>query len=393
MPEPGSRVYDVVLFGATGFTGGLTAAELARRAPAGLRWAIAGRDRVRLEGVRAGLAADDPSLAELPIIVADVEDPDAMRALAASTRVLVTTVGPYLRHGESVVAACAAEGTDYLDLTGEAEFVDRTWLRHHATAERTGARLVHAAGFDSIPHDLGVRVTVGQLPAGVPLTVHGYVTAVGSFSGGSAASALGFLGRIGEGRRAATERLAVEGPPAHPAALIRGPMREAGRWSLPFPSVDAQVVLRSSVALRYGSAFSYSHNFVVGPLPVVPLAVAGVATLALLAQVPPLREGLVRLAPSGSGPSEEQRARHRFEVRFVGIGGGRRVVTHVTGGDPGYTETSKMLAEAALCLAHDDLPDVVGQTTTAIAMGEALTGRLVRAGIVFATLEEGPVPV
>ena len=166
MPEPGSRAFDVVVFGATGFTGGLTAVELARRAPDGCRWAIAGRDRRRLEGVRAGLAADDPSLADLPIVVADVDDPASMRDLAALDPRARHDRRPYLRHGDPVVAACAAEGTDYLDLTGEAEFVDRTWLRHHATAERTGARLVHAAGFDSIPHDLGVRFTVGAPPGG-----------------------------------------------------------------------------------------------------------------------------------------------------------------------------------------------------------------------------------
>ena len=390
MPAQGSRTYDVVVFGATGFTGGLTAAEVARRVPAGCRWAIAGRSRRRLEGVRAGLAADDPSFAELPVIVADVDDPGSMRDLAASTRVLITTVGPYLRYGDPVVAACAVEGTDYLDLTGEAEFVDRTWLSHHVTAEGSGARLVHAAGFDSIPHDLGVRFTVGHLPSDAPLTVHGYVKAVGAFSGGSLASAMGFLGRIGPGRRTAAERLQVEGPPSRPATLVRGPMQHAGSWSLPFPSVDAQIVLRSSAALGYGTGLSYSHNFVVGPLPMVPLALFGVATVGLLSQVPPVRDGISKLVPPGSGPSEAARARNHFDVRFVGSGGGRRVVAQVTGGDPGYTETSKMLAESALCLAYDELPEVAGQTTTAIAMGEALTGRLQRAGIGFEVLEEGP---
>jgi short subunit dehydrogenase-like uncharacterized protein len=389
VPAQGSRTYDVVVFGATGFTGGLTAAEVARRAPAGCRWAIAGRSRRRLEGVRAGLAADDPSLAELPVIVADVDDPGSMRDLAASTRVLITTVGPYLRYADHVVAACAVEGTDYLDLTGEAEFVDRTWLSHHVTAEGSGARLVHAAGFDSIPHDLGVRFTVGHLPSDAPLTVHGYVKAVGAFSGGSLASAMGFLGRIGPGRRTAAERLQVEGPPSRPATLVRGPMQQAGSWSLPFPSVDAQIVLRSSAALGYGTGLSYSHNFVVGPLPMVPLALFGVATVGLLSQVPPVRDGISKLVPPGSGPSEKVRARNHFDVRFVGTGGGRRVVAHVTGGDPGYTETSKMLAESALCLAYDQLPDVVGQTTTAVAMGDALTGRLQRAGIAFELLEQG----
>jgi short subunit dehydrogenase-like uncharacterized protein len=381
-----------VLFGATGFTGGLTAARLAARVPADCRWAIAGRDRSRLEGVRAGLVADHPSLADLPIVVADVDDERSMRELAASTRVLATTVGPYLRHGASVVAACAAEGTDYLDLTGEAEFVDRTWLRHQADAERTGARLVHAAGFDSIPHDLGVRFTVGHLPADHPMEVHGYVTARGTFSGGSAASALGFLGRIGDGRRAAAERRRLEGPPLRPVALTRGPMHQAGSWSLPFPSVDAQIVLRSAAALGYAPAFTYSHNFVVGPLPLVPLAVAGVATVGLLAQVPPVRRGLERLVPSGSGPSAEQRAAGRFEVRFVATGGGRRVVARVTGGDPGYTETSTMLAESALCLAFDELPETAGQVTTAVAMGAVLQARLESAGIGFEVLADGLDP-
>jgi short subunit dehydrogenase-like uncharacterized protein len=380
----------VVLFGATGFTGGLTAAALARMAPAGCRWAIAGRDRVRLEGVRAGLVADDPTLGDLPILVADVDDPRSMRELAASTRVLISTVGPYLRYGDPVVAACAEEGTDYLDLTGEAEFVDRTWLRHHVTAERSGARLVHAAGFESIPHDLGVRFTVGHLPPGVPLTVHGHVEVVGSFSGGSAASALTFLGRIREGRRAAADRRQLEGPPAVPVRLVRGPMHDAGAWSLPFPSLDAQIVLRSAAALRYAPELGYSHNVVVGPLPLVPLAVAGVAAVALAAQVRPFREGLERLVPSGSGPSSDQRARGRFEVRFVGTGGGRRVVARVAGGDPGYTETSKMLAQSALCLAFDDLPPTAGQVTTAVAMGAALTRRLADVGILFELVDEGP---
>jgi len=393
VPQPGSRAFDVVVFGATGFTGALTAAELARRAPEGCRWAIAGRDRIRLEGVRAGLAADRPALAELPIVVADAADPVSMGRLAASTRVLITTVGPYLRYGDPVVAACAAEGTDYLDLTGEAEFVDRTWLDHHAVAERTGARLVHAAGFDSIPSDLGVRFTVEHLPDGVPLVVHGYVRAMGNFSGGTVASLLGFLGRIGEGRRVAAERARVEGPPAKPVTLTRGPLRDDGAWSLPFPSVDAQIVLRSAAALEgYGPDFAYSHSFVVGPLPVLPVAVVGAGLLAVLAQVPPIRTGLERLVPAGSGPSVEQRAKGHFEVRFVGTGGGRQVVARVTGGDPGYTETSMMLAESGLCLAYDALPEIAGQTTTSIAMGEALTARLQRAGIVFEVVAEGPTP-
>ncbi len=159
-----SRDLDLVLFGATGFTGGLTADYLARRAPAGLRWAIAGRSRDKLEAVRARLTAIDPALGELELVVADAADRASLDAVAARTKVLATTVGPYLSYGEPLVAACAAAGTAYVDLTGEPEFVDRMYVAHHETALRTGARIVHACGFDSIPHDLGAYYTVQQLP-------------------------------------------------------------------------------------------------------------------------------------------------------------------------------------------------------------------------------------
>jgi saccharopine dehydrogenase (NAD+, L-glutamate forming) len=172
------REYDVVLLGATGFTGGLTAQYLARNA-GDARVALAGRSMSKLEAVRDRIGAD------LPLVQADVGDAASLRALAASTKVLATTVGPYALYGEPVVAACAAEGTDYCDLTGEPEFADRMYVLHHETAVRTGARLVHACGFDSIPHDLGALYCVQQLPEGVPLTVKGYVRAGGRPAGGT----------------------------------------------------------------------------------------------------------------------------------------------------------------------------------------------------------------
>lgn len=173
------RPYDLVLFGATGFTGGLTAEYLARHAPAGLRWALAGRNPAKLSAVRDRLAAIDPALATLPLLTADVTDAGSLRPVVTGTRVLATTVGPYVHHGEPLVAACAAAGTDYLDITGEPEFVDLMYVRHHAEAVRTGARLVHACGFDSVPHDLGVWYTVRQLPTDGPVSVDGFVRAGG----------------------------------------------------------------------------------------------------------------------------------------------------------------------------------------------------------------------
>ncbi|MGH3386946.1 MAG: saccharopine dehydrogenase family protein, partial [Nocardioidaceae bacterium] len=163
-----TRAYDLVLFGATGFTGALTADYLARNAPADCRWALAGRNRAKLEAVRDQLAGANPACADLDLLVADVTDPGSLRPVVEQTRLLITTVGPYIAYGEPLVAACAEAGTDYVDLTGEPEFVDLMYVRHHDRAKETGARLVHACGFDSIPYDLGVYFTVGQLPADRP---------------------------------------------------------------------------------------------------------------------------------------------------------------------------------------------------------------------------------
>lgn len=204
------RAYDVVLFGATGFTGGLTAEYLARHAPADLRWALAGRNRGKLEGVRALLTEIDDRFGSLDLLVADSGDRASLAAVAEATKVVITTVGPYLTHGEPLVAACAEAGTDYVDLTGEPEFVDRMYLAHDRRARETGARLVHACGFDSIPHDLGAWFTVQQLPEGVPLSIDGYVRAGGMPSGGTFLSALTIMSRLPAGARAARERAAAE---------------------------------------------------------------------------------------------------------------------------------------------------------------------------------------
>jgi short subunit dehydrogenase-like uncharacterized protein len=380
------RDHDVVVFGATGFTGALTAEYLAGTTGAG-DWAIAGRSAEKLDALRGRLPGD------IPAIVADVGDPASLRALAESTRVLITTVGPYINYGEPVVAACAAAGTHYVDLTGEPEFVDLMWLRHHQQAQRTGAKLVHSCGFDSIPYDLGAFYSVGRLPEHEPIKLEGFVRAGGTFSGGTLHSAVHIMARLRHGRRVAAQRKRLEARPDD--RRVRGvtgaPHRDevAGGWVLPAPTIDPITVLRSARALdRYGPDFSYSHYIVTKHLPVAAGLAAGVGTVVALAQLPPTRKALLTLKDPGDGPSPEQRAKGWFKVRFRGEGGGRRLVTEVTGGDPGYGETSKMLAESALSLAHDDLPDRAGQLTPAVAMGHALIDRLRAAGIGFATVSD-----
>ncbi len=386
-----ARTYDVVVFGATGFAGRLTAEYLARAAPQGCRWAIAGRSASKLAALRDDLAVIDPALGDLPVLHAEVDDAAALRTLAESTRVLITTVGPYVLHGDGLVAACAAAGTDYLDLTGEPEFVDRSYVRHHETALASGARIVHAAGFDSIPHDLGAYFTVLQLPPGVPISVAGYVRGSMAISGGTFATMLTGASRPRQNVAAARERRARE--PRDGVRRVRSragrPRRDPidGGWAMPFPSLDPQIVGRSARAIeRYGPDFRYAHHVSLPHLYTAVGGALGVAAVVGAAQVPPARRALQRRLQPGDGPSPEKRAKSWFTVTFVGEGGGERVVTRVSGGDPGYSETAKMLGESALCLAYDQLPPTAGQVTTALALGEQLIDRLRKAGIGFEVL-------
>src|SRR5579864_2986833 len=256
------RAHDIVLLGATGFTGSLTAEYLAQHADPGTRWALAGRNREKLQAVRARLG---DAHAQLPLLHADTGDPASMRQVAESTRVLITTVGPYINYGEGAVAACARAGTDYVDLTGEPEFVDRMWLAYHEEAERSGARIVHSCGFDSIPYDLGVLWTVEQLPEGKPIHIDCFVRAGGKPSGGTFHSAVHAMGRLRESQQVARQRRREEGrgPDGRRVHGRTGPPRHddvAGAWIVPFPTIDPTTVLRSARALeRYGPDFSYGH--------------------------------------------------------------------------------------------------------------------------------------
>jgi len=385
--------YDVVLFGATGFTGGLTAERLAAHAPAGLRWAIAGRNPAKLDRVRERLAGLGPAGAAVDVLTADVTDASSLRTVVEQTSVVATTVGPFMEYGDPLVAACADTGTDYADLTGEQEFVDRMWLAHHDRATATGARLVHACGFDSIPPDLGAYYTVLQLPADVPLSVSGFVRTAGDVSGGTYHSAIRAFSRVRQTTKVSEQRLTRESHARGDRQVHALPQRPTkapdGRgFALPLPTIDPVIVRRSARAVsRYGPDFSYGHYALVRSLSIAvgaPVLLAGVLTLA---QLPMGRDLLLRMRRQGDGPSAERRASSWFTVRFVGVGGGRRVVTEVSGGDPGYDETATMLAQSALCLAFDDTPATAGQVTTVQAMGDALLARLQATGMTFRVIE------
>jgi short subunit dehydrogenase-like uncharacterized protein len=331
-------------------------------------------------------------LAEMTLIKADAGDRLSMRTLAGSSKVVISTVGPYSNYGEPVVAACAAAGTDYVDLAGEPEFVDRMWIAYQAEAERTGARLVHSCGFDSIPYDLGVLFTVDQMPEDVPLALQGFVRTNGRISGGTFHSTVQILSRVRQAAQVARERRALEGDPA--GRQVRGPVGrphnvpEAGGWVVPFPTIDPQHILSSARVLdRYGPDFTYEHFLVVGHAVLVGGVAVGAGLGVALTQLAPTRDLLLKLMDPGDGPSPEQRAKSSFNIRVHAEGGGKRLATEVSGGDPGYGETAKMLGESALCLARDQLPERAGQLTPAVAMGQALIDRLKSAGIKFAVVE------
>ncbi len=388
----GTRELDILLLGATGFTGGLVAHELAQRTRGTrLRWGIAGRDTARLEQLAARLP-------ERPAVVhVDVTDPASLEAMARSTRVLATTVGPYARLGVDVARACAEHGTHYADITGEEGFVRTLERDIDPIARANGATMVVCCGFDSVPHDLGVRFAVSHLPDDADIVMRGYVRARGRMSGGTARTALDTL----SGATRIPPRIDTAPDDARPVdRLVLGAHRpeRLGGWAVPMPTVDPLIVLRSARVLPgYGRLFVYGHFAHVRRTATLVAGGLALGTAALAARTGPGRAALERLLPSpGEGPDEAARATGRFTVLLVGTAHGEheendvRIIARVRGGDPGYGETSRMLAEAALTLASDERPEVTGVVTPAVGLGVPYQRRLEASGMRFEIVELGP---
>jgi short subunit dehydrogenase-like uncharacterized protein len=371
------RAYDVVLFGATGYVGRLSAARLAGKE--GLRWAVAGRDRAKLERLADELQARHG--ARPGIVVADWGDAASLGALAAAGRVVATTVGPYARGGMAVVDACVRERAHYLDLTGEPSFVRESRARYDAAARDAGVKIVHCVGFESVPADLGTLYTVALLPRGIPRVVECWVRARGRISGGTWSSIVAALAPGG------TRGRLPRGPGG---PLVRSAPFEVGGWGVRVPIIDAEIVEESAriEPERYGE-MSFEQRYVLPPAASTVSLVAAVAGTWVVARTEPGRRWLLDRIPSGSGPTPEQRERSWFEITFVGRAASTRVVTRVSGGDPGYGETSNMLVTAAILLAtrEGDLPQRSGVLTPATALGEPYVDALREAGIRFETWE------
>jgi short subunit dehydrogenase-like uncharacterized protein len=383
-----ARQFDLVLFGASGFTGGLVAQHVAKHAREHIRIALAGRRAEVLHALRDRLLAEHPTR-EIGVIVADVKDSESLTRMAASTRAVLSTVGPFSDYGEPLVRACVEQGTDYLDSTGERPFVLAMIERYDELARARGVRLIFACGFDSIPADLGVYFTVQQLPAAEAISVDSYLSFRGVFSGGTERSAIMEMSAA----RPAPDAYAYAAA-GRSGRVLKGRAHRAQNidaWVASFiDAVDSNIVLRSARVLeRYGPSFTYTPWVVHANLFAM-MSLMGVgATAGAAAKIAPLRALLLKVVkPSGQGPTPEQMAKGWFRVRFEGRSESQRVTTEVAGPDPGYGATSVMLGQAALCLLEDRdvLPTRCGVVTTAAALGGQLIERLQAHALTFRVL-------
>lgn len=383
------RLYDLVVFGATGFTGRRVARHLASAAPPTVRWAIAGRNRDKLLALKAELVACAPRCENVGLMVADIADQASLRLLAQDTRVVLNTAGPFNVHGEPVVRACVEAGTDYLDLTGEAAFVERIERSLAKQARRNGVRLIPCCGFEAAIADLGVWFTLKHLPIDGPVAVRGYVTVNGQLSGGSLQTALLAMGDL---RHARLPLPRLDAPrTVRQLRPTLGWHSALHGWVLPMAMIDQDIVLRSAACLpAYGEDFAYAHHIVFERFGAMLGIVGRLLLMVVGAQSPLTRRWLQqRLRQSGEGPGAQDIERGWFRMRVEASSGRNTVSAVVSGGDPGYGETAKILAQAGLCLVEDqDLPRLAGLLTPAQAMGDALIARLQNVGIGFHCIQE-----
>lgn len=401
--------YQVIVFGATSFVGQILTRYLFERHGAGgtLRWAIAGRSASKLNEVRGQLGKGGE---HLPMIVADADDEAALRKLCDSTQVIVSTVGPYALYGSKLVKVCAESGTDYCDLTGEVQWIARMIAAYGETAQRSGARIVHCCGFDSIPSDLGVhflqqaaRERFDEPCSRIKLRIKAMR---GGFSGGTAASLMNVVREIAKDpqvRKLMTNPYAVvpdNGKPRvkQPEVRFAELDGEAHSWVAPFvmSGINTRIVHRSNAlsGYAYGENFVYDEAMMTGPGFKGRLAAMGIASglggFIAATMIPPTRWLLEKyvVPQPGEGPSPEDQKNGFYDFRFYGTTqDGRTLRAKVTGDrDPGYGSTAKMLGEAAACLALD-VPrsdKAGGFWTPATALGDHLVRRLqAHAGLTF----------
>lgn len=407
------QTYEVVVFGATSFVGQILARYLIDTfgVDGDLRWAIAGRSSAKLAALKQELGSEADAL---PVLLADADDEVALAAMCEQTKVVISTVGPYALYGSPLVKICAETGTDYCDLTGEVQWIRRMIQAHEATAKKTGARIVHCCGFDSIPSDMGVHFLQQHAQArfGAPCnSVRMRVKAMrGGMSGGTVASLMNVAAEVAKNPALRKElanpySICPEGRGSkvrQPNVKVAEYDAQARSWVAPFvmAAINTRVVQRSNALLAdaYGPDFRYDEAMMVGGgmagrLKATAVA-GGLGGFLVAAALKPSRWVLERFvvpAP-GEGPTPEQQRKGFFDLRFFGeTADGHQLTVKVTGDrDPGYGSTAKMLGQAGVCLAKDiRAKDCAGGFwTPATAFGDKLIDRLrAHSGLGFEVLD------
>jgi len=403
------REFEIIVWGASGFTGRLTAEYLLAQygASEGLRWAIGGRSRKKLEKVREELGREtELDASSVPILVGDSSDEVFLRELTNRCLVVCSTVGPYAKYGSKLIEACAKNGTSYCDLTGEVHWMQRMIEAHQETAVASGARIVFNCGFDCIPSDLGAFFMQREMKRRHGVSCSQIQLRVKNFSGGASGGTIAsMLSMLEEAEKDPNVRRAMDEPCSlNPKDQQAGPDsaepvaprydEDFEEWTAPFvmAGINTKVVRRSNALLdyAYGKDFRYDEAMLMGAgaagfAKAVATSAGSAAMLGAMSLGPLRRAVSGRLPQPGDGPTKAQREAGYFDLLLRGTSDdGRLLRGRVTGDrDPGYGSTSKMLGESAVCLAKDSIGVGGGLWTPASAIGEVLLARMPRAGVRF----------
>ena len=363
-----NKKYDIVVFGATGFTGSLICEYLSKHKDSkDLNWAISGRSKNKAEKIAEKYSVD--------LIISDSFNRDSLNKMCSDATLVISTVGPYDIYGEKLVEACIENKTHYLDLTGEPSFVKKIYNKYSTLSESSGVILMHCCGFESIPPDLAAYLTVKKLNSNTANLTY-YLKTKGKISGGTWASFINSLISpmpIIEKRKSTS----VKNKKIFYSHRFK-------KWALSFPVIDKYIVMKTSRSFKeYGENFSFSEYLLLPSFFSALMLILGITSVAILSKFKFFRRLLLAYLPSGSGPNKEERESHWFKVVVVGKSDKDEVTTTIRGKDPGYGETSKFISEMALCilLQKDQLIKDSGILTPVECTGELMLKRLLDAGI------------
>lgn len=376
-----NRKYDIILFGATGFTGQLIAKYLAIHAKnENIIWAIAGRDIEKLHKVKNQLSGLLPD-----ILSSDVKDRASLDVMTSQTKILMNAVGPFNLYGRDVIKSCIDQGTHYLDITGEPSFVADLYNNFFELAVQNKTCIINCCGFDSIPADFAAWLTAKKLPKDEPKSLKGYIRTNATFSGGTLTTAIQALHM--EVQKTSIKTKIRRHPDAPKISLNIHFSKEINAWAIPMPVVDPHIVKRSIFRMPedFGVAVSYGQFFVRSSITKVLKTVMPIASAMVLVRFESFRKRMFKKFKPGTGPNEERRAKTNFQVICFGTSKSANAKTVFSGGDPGYDETAKMFSQSAFTLL-DKLRNntiIYGVLTPVEGLGMLLVHRLRKEGIMI----------